>query len=174
MSLSINLTWNGTLRQVFICLRPPPTSTNMYRAMSGARTIDPPPPPHLISTQRACPPSAPKGAVRGWWVVQYFGRRQTVGLASYSIINLRPLPSQSQSQCQSRHKYFLRVLKNHINPFRLSALGCHNICRLFADKIKRKFLLASLKSLILKILPVVSNTPLQVACDCKSCPKSRL
>jgi hypothetical protein len=38
----------------------------------------------------------------------------------------------------SRDKYFLKVLKNHINPFCLSALGFHNICRLYADKIKKE------------------------------------
>ncbi len=53
-----------------------------YRAVSGVfRTIDPP-----LSTQRVCPPPAPKAggggvhtrrAVKGWGG-QYFGRRQTL------------------------------------------------------------------------------------------------
>ncbi len=53
--------------------------------MSGVfRTIDPP--PHPLSTQRVCPPPAPKG-VRGRGSL--FRKTPDTGLASYSIIPLR-------------------------------------------------------------------------------------
>jgi hypothetical protein len=64
-----------------------------YRAVSGVfRTID----PHPLSTQRVCPPPAPKAVGvhtrRAMRVAgSIFRKTADIGLASYSIIPLRSL-----------------------------------------------------------------------------------
>jgi hypothetical protein len=65
-----------------------------YRAVSGVfQTIDPPTP---LSTQRVCPPPAPKAGgahytLAGRWGGggSVFWKTPDIGLASYSIISLR-------------------------------------------------------------------------------------
>ncbi len=70
--------------------------TTKNRAVSGVfQNIDPPPPLH----QRLCPPNAPKAggytlAGQWWGRGSIFWKTPDIGLASYSIISLRPTPSE--------------------------------------------------------------------------------
>ncbi len=96
-----------------------------YRAVSSVfRTID----PHPLSTQRVCPPPAPKAgggvhtrqAVRGWGG-STFRKTPDVGLASFCIIPLRFQVLNSGGKCcvelsleESEANAAASCLRNHL------------------------------------------------------------
>ncbi len=60
-------------------------------------------PPTPLSTQRVCPPPAPKGyTLAGRWGggVSIFWKTPAIGFASYSIISLRHRHSKKYSSCE--------------------------------------------------------------------------